>query len=163
MATATKTARTTEAITSDLEETTRQLDGVKKTLSHIRDRDRNTRWHDDRKAARRALEAEIASLRQELEATQQTAPAAPPVQPAHVARLTLSIDGVDYRLRRIDAHPEAARKAWRLRKADGTTYHVAVMDHGIECECPDFVFRREGIDPEGCKHCKALVAVGLLD
>lgn len=156
------TTRTIDVITSDLEETTRQLDGVKRTLSHIRDRDRNTRWHDERKAARRALEAEIASLRQELTTASQ-ATTTPPVQAAHVARLTLSIDGVDYRLRSVPIDPSIGRKAWRLRKADGTTYHVAVTEHGPECECPDFVFRRDGIDPEGCKHVKALRAVGLLD
>ena len=31
------------------------------------------------------------------------------------------------------------------------------------CDCPDFTFKREGIDPEGCKHIKALVACGLIE
>jgi len=86
-----------------------------------------------------------------------------PVAPAHgIARLTLAINGVHYTLRRIPTDPRAALRAWRLRKPDGTAYNVAVTEHGPVCDCPDFTFHRDGIDPEGCKHVKALAACGLM-
>jgi hypothetical protein len=85
------------------------------------------------------------------------------VRPAHgVCRLTITINGTNYGLRRIPADPSIALRAWRLRKADGTTYNIAVTPHGPECDCPDFAFHRDGIDPDGCKHINALNAVGLL-
>ena len=54
----------------------------------------------------------------------------------------------------------AALRAFRLRKEDGTVYHIAVTEHGPTCDCPDWTFHRDGIDPAGCKHIKALNAVG---
>ncbi len=85
------------------------------------------------------------------------------VKPAHgIARLTLAINGTSYVLRRIPCDPSAALRAWRLRKADGTTYNVGVTEFGPTCDCPDQEFRREGIDPHGCKHIASLRAVGLL-
>jgi hypothetical protein len=86
-----------------------------------------------------------------------------PIGPAHgVARLMLAISGTTYTLRRIPCDPRAALRAYRLRKADGTTYYVARTEFGMTCDCPDFEFHRDGIDSEGCKHIKALVAVGLM-
>jgi hypothetical protein len=86
-----------------------------------------------------------------------------PARPTHgTCRLTLHINGVAYALRRIPTDASAALRCWRLRKADGTTYNAAVTEHGPVCDCPDFVMRREGIDPRGCKHIKALVASGLM-
>jgi hypothetical protein len=86
-----------------------------------------------------------------------------PARPTHgTCRLTLHINGVAYGLRRIPCAAAAALKAWRLRKADGTTYHAAVTEHGPVCDCPDFTFHREGLDPAGCKHIKALAASGLM-
>jgi len=85
------------------------------------------------------------------------------IRPAHgVARLTLHINGTSYALRRIPADPSIALKAFRLRKADGTAYYVAATEHGPVCDCPDFTFHRDGIDPAGCKHIRALAAVGLM-
>jgi len=78
-------------------------------------------------------------------------------------RLTLSINGTRYSVRPNAASPFAALKAFRLRKSDGTVYDAAQTIHGLECDCPDFVFRRDGIDPAGCKHVKALAACGLFD
>jgi hypothetical protein len=86
----------------------------------------------------------------------------PAAEPHGVCRLTLTINGVDYALRRIPADPSIALKAWRLRKPDGTVHHVAVTPHGPTCTCGDFEFRREGIDPAGCKHIRSLNVVGLL-
>jgi hypothetical protein len=54
-------------------------------------------------------------------------------------------------------------RAWRLRKADGTTYTVADTTDGASCECADQVFRHEGEYTPGCKHIRALRALGLLD
>jgi hypothetical protein len=74
----------------------------------------------------------------------------------------LVINGTSYTIRRIPCDPGAALGAFRLRKVDGTTYVVAATDSGLVCDCPDFTFHRDGIDPDGCKHIKAMVAVGLL-
>src|SRR3954447_11933443 len=59
-------------------------------------------------------------------------------------RLILSINGTAYSVRPISADSFAALRAFRLRKADGTTYDVAQTIHGLECDCPDFVFHRGG-------------------
>lgn len=78
-------------------------------------------------------------------------------------RLILRINGTSYTVRPVLADSSVALKAFRLRKADGTLYDVAHTVHGHQCDCPDFLFHRDGIDPDGCKHIKALVACGLLD
>ena len=83
--------------------------------------------------------------------------------PHGLARLTLVINGAAYNVRPVQTDADAALKAYRLRKSDGTAYHVALTVHGLTCDCPDFTFNRDGIDPAGCKHIKAMVAVGLLD
>ena len=75
-----------------------------------------------------------------------------------VCRLTIAINGMDYLVNPNRAEASAAFKAYRLSKADGTEYDAALTVHGLTCDCPDFIFRRDGIDPEGCKHIKAMVA-----
>jgi hypothetical protein len=75
----------------------------------------------------------------------------------------LFINGTAYGVLPIRPRPDAASKAYRLRKSDGTAYHVAQTVHGPSRDCPDFTFNRDGIDPGGCKHYRALVAVGLFD
>jgi hypothetical protein len=86
------------------------------------------------------------------------------IRPARaVCRLTIAINGTDYQVNPNPAAACAALRAYRLSKADGTTYDVAQTVHGLTCECPDFIFHRDGIDPDGCKHIKAMVAYGLLD
>src|SRR4051794_25992497 len=77
-------------------------------------------------------------------------------------RLTLTINGTRYSVRPILADSSVALKAFRLRKDAGTVYNVTKTAYGNQCECGDFLFRREGLDPQGCKHVKALVACGLL-
>lgn len=76
-------------------------------------------------------------------------------------RLTLTINGRNYNARPILAGSTNARKAFRLRESDGTIYHVVDTPHGLQCDCPDFLFHRDGIDVEGCKHIKSMVACGL--
>lgn len=86
-----------------------------------------------------------------------------PARPTHgTCRLTLTVNGTAYRVRPIPADAFAALQAFRLKKFDGTTYDVALTVHGLTCDCPDFAFHRDGIDPAGCKHIKAMVACGLL-
>jgi hypothetical protein len=80
-----------------------------------------------------------------------------------VCRLTIAINGMDYLVNPTLTDESAALKAYRLTKTDGTAYDAALTEHGLTCDCPDFIFRRDGIDPEGCKHIKAMVAFGLLE
>lgn len=74
-----------------------------------------------------------------------------------VSHLFLLIDETLY-----GVQPLAGERAFRLNKSDGTLYDVAQTSHGTRCDCPDFVFRRDGLDPNGCKHVQALVAQGLI-
>jgi hypothetical protein len=88
-----------------------------------------------------------------------------PKAPAPVSgrcSLTLKINGVPYRVRKLD--PEFGRhRAFRLTKRDGDFHDVIDGLYGAECTCGDFVFRRDGLDPTGCKHVKACRACGLID
>ncbi len=82
------------------------------------------------------------------------------VKPAHgTCRLTLHINGTPYGVRPVDS-PDG--RAFRLRKPDGTAYDVAETAYGPTCDCPDFTFNRDGIDPDGCKHIRALAALTLI-
>lgn len=87
-----------------------------------------------------------------------------PARPVHgVARLELVINTQGYVVRFLPTDPASGvSKLIYLRKLDGDGYHVHRDGHGCGCTCPDFTFSRDGIDPSGCKHVKALVAVGLL-
>src|SRR5690349_3436173 len=87
-----------------------------------------------------------------------------PIRPAHgVCRLTLTLNGARYAVRPVRCDREAALRCYSLRKADGTQYNVAQTIHGAECDCPDFAFHRDGVDPNGCKHIRALAVLGMLD
>jgi hypothetical protein len=82
---------------------------------------------------------------------------------APISRLFLVIRDTVYL---VSATPNAGRerpRGYRLVKSGGTAYDVEQTQHGPTCDCPDFVFRRDGLDPAGCKHVRALVAQGLLD
>jgi hypothetical protein len=76
--------------------------------------------------------------------------------------MTVLINGVEYAARPLPAPEHAAQRLFRLRKPDGATYHVSQHAYGVECDCPDFVFHRDGLDPTGCKHIKALAACGMI-
>lgn len=80
-----------------------------------------------------------------------------------VCRLTVTIRGESYSARPIHSVLPEVIRAWRLRKADGTTYDVADTIDGATCDCADQVFRHEGNDATGCKHIRALRALGLID
>jgi hypothetical protein len=75
-------------------------------------------------------------------------------------RLMLIIGGTTYTVRPV---PSALYgRAYRLRKADGTAYHVTQDQNGHACDCGDFAWRHEGRGT-ACKHVRALLACLLLD
>lgn len=84
------------------------------------------------------------------------------VRPARgTCRVVVAINGVEYVARPLPSR-HAAQRVFRLRKADGSSYHVSQHAYGLECDCPDFIFHRDGLDPTGCKHIKALAACGMI-
>lgn len=85
-----------------------------------------------------------------------------PARQAKPGRLLLEIGGTPYAMRPVACDPTVGRRAFRLLKDDGTVYDVLQTEHGPECDCPDFIFRRDGLDPDGCKHVRALVEVGMI-
>ena len=81
-------------------------------------------------------------------------------------RLTLTINGVHFSVRPIRSEDDQIHRAFRLRHLPGQSglvFDVAETVHGAVCDCPDFVFRRDGLDPKGCIHIRAMRAAGLLD
>lgn len=84
-------------------------------------------------------------------------------KPARRVRLGLAIDATNYAVERLTCHPEIGSRAFRLTKPNGVGYDVAQTEYGPTCDCPDFVFRRDGLDPDGCKHVRALVDIGLIE
>jgi hypothetical protein len=84
--------------------------------------------------------------------------------PAGMCSLTLSINGTRYRVRPLDGRAFGALKAFRLTKqaGSGDVYDLAEDRDGHACDCPDFTFRRDGLDASGCKHINAMIACGLL-
>jgi hypothetical protein len=84
-------------------------------------------------------------------------------KPADTCRLTIHIRGTCYTARPIRPETSDVVRAWRLRKPDGTTYGVADTADGATCDCADFVFQHDGHDQTGCKHVRALRALGLID
>jgi hypothetical protein len=83
-----------------------------------------------------------------------------PARPADTCSLQVVIRGTCYRIRRLLG--EGIARGYRLTKPDGQAHDVHHDDRGEHCTCGDFTFRREGIDPKGCKHIRALRAWGLL-
>jgi hypothetical protein len=75
---------------------------------------------------------------------------------------TLTINGLHYVVRPVVSQDDAASRAFRLSR-NGEIFDAARTIHGLVCDCPDFVFRRNGRDPRGCLHIRAMLAVGLLD
>ncbi len=78
------------------------------------------------------------------------------------SHLYLMIQRTLYAVSPLECDPSIAAKAFRLNKPDGTLYDVAQTPHGHRCDCPDFIFRRDGRDPDGCLHIRAMRAVGIL-
>ena len=76
-------------------------------------------------------------------------------------RLTLTINGLHSAVRPIASQADDVSRAFRLSRGDDV-YDVALTVHGPTCDCPDFIFRRDGLDPRGCLHIRAMRAVGML-
>jgi hypothetical protein len=80
----------------------------------------------------------------------------PPVRHG-LCRLTLTIDGTEYRLSR----SPSVRAGWHLKKRSGpragVTYCVLTHNRIVTCSCPDSI--RGGAV---CKHVRAMVACGLV-
>ena len=83
-----------------------------------------------------------------------TAPAPPAVS------MVITIGQAGYRVTPLPLAFDATR-AYRLTKADATAYDLEETADGVSCDCPDWTFRRDSIDPLGCKHIRAARAVGL--
>jgi len=69
------------------------------------------------------------------------------------------------RCRLIRSEDDQIHRAFRLRRKpfqSDIIFDVADTVHGAVCDCPDFVFRRDRLDPKGCLHIRAMRAVGLL-
>jgi hypothetical protein len=86
-----------------------------------------------------------------------------PGEGAGAFRLDLTIGRTSYAIQPVSETPRAVARAFRLVKLDGTIYDVASTAYGPVCDCPDYIFRRDGLDPSGCKHIKALVGTGLIE
>jgi hypothetical protein len=84
-------------------------------------------------------------------------------RPADTCRLSITIRGTAYTARPIRPETSDVIRAWTLRKGDGEPYTVADTIDGSTCDCADFVYRHDGQDQAGCKHVRALRALGLLD
>jgi hypothetical protein len=80
-----------------------------------------------------------------------------------VSRLDLTIGSTTYAIEPLAETLLAGTRAFRLIKNDGTIYDVAQTSYGPQCDCPDYLFRRDGLDPSGCKHIKALVGWGMIE
>jgi hypothetical protein len=78
-------------------------------------------------------------------------------------QLALRIRDTTYDVRPLRFENCIASRAFRLYKDDGTAYQVIQTRFGAERDCPEFVFRRAGIDPVCCKHVRALAARGMLE
>src|SRR5437763_647744 len=86
---------------------------------------------------------------------------APPTHGSASMQLTIRAKGkaTAYTVKPIKPDPESGvSRAYSFKKAGGETYVVSQHEHGAECDCPDWVYSRDGIDPSGCKHIKAAVA-----
>ena len=66
-----------------------------------------------------------------------------------------------YAVKDVRPDPEVAHPAYSLTTEEGEVYHVGANEWGVFCDCPDHHYRRQN-DQTPCKHCKSLMAVGLL-
>lgn len=78
------------------------------------------------------------------------------------SRLVLTIDRTAYVILPLPRALDPSKRAYRLIKGDGVAYDLSESRYGPSCDCPDYIFRRDGLDPAGCKHVKALIQHGLI-
>lgn len=74
-------------------------------------------------------------------------------------RITFSHGSDSYTVIPLDTDPQVAKKAFRLRKQTGDrqVYDVRLTNHGPECDCKGFLYRKR------CKHIHMLQAARMLD
>jgi hypothetical protein len=91
-------------------------------------------------------------------------PKTPPKDPHGTCRLTLTINGQHYAVKKVECQAAGASRCYELKKPGtaGTTYHIATFPYGVECDCPDFIYRREGTASE-CKHIRSMKVFGLIE
>lgn len=63
-----------------------------------------------------------------------------------------------YDVEDLEPDKRVARRAWRLKREDGTFDDVHVDEWGPGCTCGDFTFR--GSKDGMCKHIEALMDIG---
>lgn len=109
----------------------------------------------------RAAEAELAAIVAEVRPISGGAPVE--AETKQVATLTLTIAGTHYRVRKLTPEDPSVVACYSVRKRGAEeSYHVSQHRTGLVCTCADWEFKRNGKDPKGCKHIRAIVAVGLL-
>ncbi len=69
--------------------------------------------------------------------------------------------GTYYVLNRIEPELPKVSVCWRLMKKDGGIYDVHVDQHGHQCTCADYIYRK-GNTPYTCKHIQALLDLGII-
>lgn len=93
-------------------------------------------------------------------------------KPADKCRMTIRIGDTDYDVRPVRGtdvrcfrfRRPATRADRRVHgEAAYVDHHVAVNEHGPSCDCGDFAFRRDGIDPRGCKHIRVLRVLRVIE
>jgi hypothetical protein len=103
----------------------------------------------------------------------QPAVPAPPArvidaEPAEDANLIFAVVVVGhgrYKFEGVPRDPGAdIERLYRLTRLDDPSkiYYVAQHHDHASCDCPDYIFRREGRDPGGCKHVRALAWLGIV-
>jgi hypothetical protein len=70
----------------------------------------------------------------------------------------LIINGLPYL---VEQNSAACLPSVRLISDKGKVYDVTQHQTGLECDCPDFTYRRNGLDSRGCKHTRAVADAGL--
>src|SRR4051812_44296753 len=86
----------------------------------------------------------------------------PPTSRPGRCRLTLTINGLHDTARPVVSQDDDVSRAFRLGRQD-VVFNLAQTTPGIVCDCPGLVFRRDGRDPRGRLHIRAMLAVGLPD
>lgn len=78
-----------------------------------------------------------------------------------MSTLTLIIGGQTYN---VEVHPYSHVRLTRHNDPTGLSYDVLFpgFDCPASCDCPDYRYRRQGLDYGGCKHVRALTDLGLI-
>ena len=73
------------------------------------------------------------------------------------------VENLDYFVIPLRPDADVAVKAFRFKKADGTTYDVSLNAEGrFSCDCLGFLKHGMCKDGRGCKHVRCLVAAGMM-